>query len=524
MTFLESDQSRALDYTCSQRTEMSEKEKIFVGAASLLLLFSLGLRVIYLSHIPGLSGDEALIGNMIYDLLAGREVSWDVPTGKKMSPLFVAMGMPFFMALPPTILTLRLPALFWGLAMVVLTWFCLRRVMSRRGAMAVTVLVACAPIHLVYSRLYIEQGLMGLTAVWALTSALRGEKFSLLLAYTTGLLIHPVNIFLTPLLLAAFGHHVWFDPKLNHKQKQVWLKAGVAFCIAGIVSIFLYVPDRFNLLVIAHHLTHPGVFLMFVYYFCAVLSGVTVVQDFAGPLSPPWAFVANLLMAFAFLGALGIGLTRLAKRKDTRAMAVVIGWILSIIAFYLVGGLLGVHPGTQRYALFIVIPTLYCLYLLWGAFVGKEREQHLVVGAFFVSALFLLLFASGFINKFVETGGRSHLLYQTAAIDPKRQAFDLISQRQEGRPTLVVAEDFWIYQPMRYFAQKSPSFEVAQVGKQIVNAEQIKKILSRGGYFVFWTSHQVEKGLVTGLDPSRYSIETILGGAGQPLISILQLR
>ena len=81
-----------------------------------------------------------------------------------------------------------------------------------------------------------------------------------------------------------------------------------------------------------------------------------------------------------------------------------------------------------------------------------------------VSLAAAALLGSFHVNYFracATTGGRSHLTYVTAAIEPKQQALSRILNRGAGSTRVEIAtQQWWLYWPIAYLATPQPAVSV----------------------------------------------------------------
>ena len=65
----------------------------------------------------------------------------------------------------------------------------------------------------------------------------------------------------------------------------------------------------------------------------------------------------------------------------------------------------------------------------------------------------LVTFKCQYFDEFNNHGGRSHLTFRTAAIEPKAQAMIyIVHGRDPTVPTLIETSEWWLYWPLQYLA------------------------------------------------------------------------
>ncbi|MCB0404429.1 MAG: hypothetical protein KDD51_06555 [Bdellovibrionales bacterium] len=490
----------------------------FLVQALLLVGVGLWLRTWALGTAPGISGDEADVWARLYDFIRGNPVTWECPTGKSISPLYIATLFPFEILFRKSFLTLRLPGAFFGILTAFLSFYLSRRLFGTLVAVATGLIAFALPMHLVYSRLFIEQSLMGLTVLLSFYYALQGRSIGTFGWYVAALLLHPVDVFVTPMILAAYFYQLHFESNASRAEKYAKSACACVAGLTGVAAIIWYVPsEAFS--DTWHHLRRLDLFPAFLFWFVRIFSGVTPIEDVSGTLPSALRFVMDtLVFGTAGIGCV-LGARRLIRRADSKALVLLGTWAFSLFLFYAVGGFIGVRPGLQRHSLFLMVPTIWVLVLCWRALVS---EKQLLWGATAMSWIFLGLFGYGFLWHFQKTGGTSHTLYQTAQVEPKQQVFEFLKQASLDQKTRVLAEDWWVFHPVRYLAQGNDKLEMAMMfhlGRGLP-WDKVEKFLEHGGYAVSWRGGRLEQLIQTRLGSAARLQMTVDSQAKQPLLQV----
>jgi len=506
------------------------KRPYFLVNLFCLLAVSILFRLLYLDTIPGLSGDEAVSAVKLHQWLKGLDVSWRVPTGRSISPLYVAFILPFEALFKPSFWLLRLPGAVSGVALIGLTYFLTRRVFNAYVALVATILVATFPININYSRITIEQSLMGPIIMVLIYYCQRRQWVRTGLAYVAALLLHPVNIFITPLVGASIFGYLFYESQMTQRKK--WVLSGCVLVSALVVATWMSLtvpPGYFSVSAILSRLVDIKKFFLFIFYFVGTLSGVTVIEDFAGPLPFLIKKLLNGFIWILFFGGFGFGLRSLRQQKDRRALAFVLGWVITLVAFAVVAGSHGVSPGLQRYSVFLTVPSAITLALLWNALVCMDKWRFQMFGPslWLVSLIgwgFLVIFGNYYLLEFKESGGRSHRFYKTASQEPKQAAYSWIIKNSAEKNSQIVAEDWWIYHPFGYLSRHEPRIKLFRLRKEIKTKRQLRRVMEQGGYAVGWNGRALERTLRRLFPKDRLSEETFSTPSGEPLLKIWRLK
>jgi hypothetical protein len=446
---------------------------VFGGGLVLLLGTALALRIIDLGNLPGINGDEAYYGDLVLDLKAGRGRDLQTGSGLILNPFYSGALLPLHVLRPaPSFVTLRLPALLSGLLALALAYPLLARVFARRVALVTTLLLACLPAAIAYSRFGWDQSQAPLAGLVSLYFALRRRPFAALCAFLAALVVHPLNFFLAPVLLgpaAAEGVRRWCAASPEERRAlrrrlplgggarllalaAVALAAGSAVVFSRVPSLAAELPRR---------LADPAGWFAFAVRWGELLSGATVYRYIAGPVPEAAVGVEHGVFWGLLLLLLAAGLPGLVRRRDTAALGVLGGLAVSLLAFYLVGGVRAISPGQERYAMYLVTPCCLALALLLCATGDTAWARRGQVGcALLVGGLLLAGFAEHYLGALRRTGSEAHRTFRTGPVEPKQAALEHVFAAAGGEPVTVLAEDWWCYYPLRYLGAARPQTRV----------------------------------------------------------------
>jgi hypothetical protein len=437
-----------------------------------LLLATLGaavaLRLYGLDHLPGINADEAVFPVHASEWMGGVPLS-ELRTGTNlpMNPLFFGLVALIQFCLPTSLWTLRLAALTHSLLSVALG-FVLFRKRGLTFAVVFATLLAVLPIQLGYARLAWDPTAVPTALVLALAAATRGRSIETALAFGLCLWVHPATAFAAPILLTPLILRKWpckADGSLLAPSKEALAIAALGSALAVALFSQLVARDALPTPVLAalrgelpakvfERLTSLGSALEFARLYADFLAGPTIYRYVTGSM-PELAATLHLAAAVVLLGACVLpALVRLPAATKRTDRAVALGLGLSLVGAYLVGGLPVLAPHTERYGMFLVVPSCYVLAACIEAYaVTPVRAALARLGTAGLGATLLASFGTYFLAALHQADPARHNTFRSGAVDPKQRAFEqILAWRSPDRIGVVRAEDWWLYWPLRYLA------------------------------------------------------------------------
>lgn len=502
---------------------------LFAVAAVLLGIIAVAFRAAALDHLPGINGDEAYYGAVVVAWKAGKRPPLVTGSGLPLNPFYT--GLLYLLHLPnpaPSFWLLRLPALLSGLLLLALAYPLLARVFDRGTALGTTLLLACLPAAIAYSRFGWDQSQAPLAALVCLYFALRRRVIAAIIAFTAALMIHPLNVFLAPILLgpvavegiAQFGRLPAADRWRLLRRFGSVLLAGGLLCAA----VFLLIPRttvdwwlaQGALRDMGRRLIDPVGALHVSGLYSDFLSGITLYRFLAGPV-PEWVLWLHRAVFFGLLlFLLCRGLPRLVRRRQLAALGIVGGVAGSLVAAYVLIGPGMIEPGVERYAMFLVTPGCLALVLL-GRSLGESPAARRWQAAALLTVCGLLLagFAQWYFGVLGATGGRAHRTFRTGPVEPKQAALQAVRAAAGDEPVTILAEDWWTYCPLYYLAGAGPEFHVRPVVRRTGGGEPRRRFLVgfAGGPCDLWLQRQAPE----------LPREAVTDFAGRPVLYIWDL-
>lgn len=507
-----------------------------------LLAVALAMRAWRLGNIPGLNGDEAWSGVQALALVQGGAVDWWTPTGNPINVFFVFPLAALHAVFAPSFALLRSVALASGiLALVANYWLC-RRVFDARTALVSTLLLALLPINIAYSRFAWDASQSLLATVLVLYLPLchyrwRRGTASLpvagIVALAAAILVHPTNIFAAPLVAVpiayAWRHKAWGKLQAVAVPVRTWTLALLA--AGAIVVAYL---AWLALSGAAVRLRGPDELLAFVQNYLKLFSGATVYQYISGvgqatgPLA--WfAFlpvVCKVLFAMAVVFGVWGMMRRLLVEPGDDDVCLLLGWAVMLAGFFVVAGPDAIAPNLERYGICLVAPG--AVVLARGLTRWIEPGQSRAWAGTWILAMAAWLFPAtfylGYFDFIERTGGRSHLAFRTAAVEPKLAAFQYIRGRSGSQQaTRVVASEWWNYWPLAYLAGGADEMRVVSGKSWQRESQSPQPPRSEQTWYVEFAGSPADDDALRRAAKSGKKVErrVLCDYSGQPLLSIV---
>jgi len=476
--------------TRSRAPEIAWSRALATAAIVVILTTAVVFRIWRLGSVPGLNGDEAWSGVQALRFLHGEPIAWRTPTGNPINVFFFGPEVLLHAVAMPSIALLRIVPLVSGLlALLVNYWFC-RRVIDRNTAVISTLFLAALPINIAYSRFAWDasQSLLAtLPVVYLSLMAVQfPERFARylilgVLALMVAVLVHPTNIFVTPLLVVAALFVKWDDVRTLSKRFRDEKKFHTLLVGLGMVAIGSAWLLRARLAPMAERMFSTPDMLLECKLYLRLLSGATIYRFISGRADvfshvpeaqlerfDLYDLAALLIVSFAAWNFV----RRVKTERDARDRVLGFGTLAVVAGFYLVAGPQALAPHFERYAICLIAPTL--LVVSRGVCVWGIRSTHAAwpwlatCGTLLICMALLVGFYVNYLHSFAVTGGDSHRAFRTAEIDPKQDAVEyMLSHRRSGETTWIVGDEWWTYWPAAYLAYGQRDVNVVQPGDLI---------------------------------------------------------
>jgi hypothetical protein len=424
-------------------------------------------RTVALGRWPGLNGDESWYGVNVEEFLAGGTPFLHTPPGNPLSPLHSGLLLALSSVLDASPSVLRMPEVILGMLAVLLAYPLLRKPLGGRAALLATVLLAVSPAAITYARFGWDPSGTPLLMLLAVAAALHDRPVFVLIAMAVAYLVHPTNVFAFPIVAAAWAPSglARYRRMSSPGQRRTWHAAIAAMIVVMPVGIWALIRIANNpatplpsISMALERLVSPALWLDRAWGAFSLLSGVTPVAFVAGPL-PSLAVVC----AAGLIGLIVVGSLVFTWRQWWGHHYA--GWLAGGVAagfagFHIVAVPFAFHPGFERYALFLLVPMLIVVAIALDAAI--ERAASVGTGsAATVVVTMLMVIGGGYFYPLATRGGAGDVTFRTGAVEPKLAAFRFIdNDSHDAGAVTIVADDWWLYWSIRYFAGAQSRFNV----------------------------------------------------------------
>ncbi|HXW07466.1 MAG TPA: hypothetical protein VD833_19670 [Vicinamibacterales bacterium] len=436
-------------------------------------------RLLYLSSMPGISGDEGWWGMQALAWSSGQPYEAHTTSGNP-TDLFFLVPLAFVHTLaPPSFLLLRAVPAFVNLLALPIGFWLVRRAYGSTTAWIHTVILAILPTAIAHSRICQDPsqtvfwtGLVIYLALLGFDAPRRSWIYRLgaVVAFPVALWTHPTNVFIAPFLAIPFL------PALRPRLPASRLgRAGFALAAMLLVILGLSLAgtalahladsnpylNKPWLAVAAARLADSAQWYEFAANNVRLLNGLTIYHYFSGAQPPALPHDAGFVLAAVAILA-GLLLVPAGRRRPLDG-ALLLACAGTWLAFYAFAGPQALRPHVERWGLCLLVPASLVAsrglseWIEWGP--GIRRWP---LAAVAVAATGLLgSFYVNYFRVFATTGGRSHLTYVTAATEPKQQALAHVLAASTGpEPVQIVAQQWWLFWPTAYLATVHPRVTV----------------------------------------------------------------
>jgi hypothetical protein len=444
-----------------------------------LLVVAVWLRASQLENVPGINGDEAWSGVQALRWLQGETIDWKTPTGNPVNVFFLIPLMALHAFLPPSFIVLRFVSLASGVLALVVNYFLCRRAFDLRTAVVSTLLLALLPIDIAYSRFAWDASQSLLATLFVLYLPLIHVRrhggaawltTSGMVAFAAAILVHPTNVFAAPLLVvpALYARRRHVAAALQNTAIPAKTSTLAILVAASAAAVY----GAWRGLAIAGGRWHGSSELAgFAQNYLRLFSGTTVYEFISGAQAgaprAEW-FVDLPRVGDAFFGLLAIGCLwgmaqRLKHDPNDSDPSLVLGWFAMLVVFFIVAGPGAIAPHVERYGICLIAPggLLLSRGLAWWIERRRPRHESVAMGLALVAWLWPLSFYWGYFEFIQQTGGRSHVTFRTAAVEPKLEAFRyVLNHRHPNEATEIVCHEWWNYWPLAYLARGADNVQV----------------------------------------------------------------
>ena len=237
--------------------------------------------------------------------------------------------------------SVRLPAILFGVASIVMLWFCARFVLSRRASLLPALLLAVSYHHIFFSqnaRGYSAYIFFALFGIFALIKGLREDRLVWWVCWVAAVVLGFASLLNTAFVVAAqaivAAAVLWEMSRRGQNARPMMRRLLVVFGVAAMLTLQLYIVAL------------PGIYVVITNVYRTQSTGFTFLSlEFAREV---WRGVSAgfgrdaEIAAIPFLLAAGLGYIALLRRSWVFALAVALPGVLT--ALFLLAGHLTFSP------------------------------------------------------------------------------------------------------------------------------------------------------------------------------------
>jgi hypothetical protein len=440
----------------------------FLVLIGVILLGSIA-RLVWLDRVPGIDGDEAWYGVNVQVFRDGGVPFLRTGVGNSLNPFhsLPLLALSYLMTTSGTVL--RAPEVIWGILAIAIAYPLLVGAIGRRAAALVTVLLALSPMAIAYSRFGWDPSGTPLASLLAVGFAYRQQAIAAAVSTMAAVAIHPTNIFIVPIVVSGFAPGVWRRYVAMRPVARRYIQLGAMTVVVFGAPLALWALDALakrpdtsipSVEIVVRRASSPAAWLASGTGALRVFSGATTVTDMAGPLSS----TAQITLDFAAIAVLVVpivlAIRRLKAADSARGLWLLSGLLVSLVSFHIVAGPTALDPGRERYGLVFLVPAI----VLWAmAIDGLAPARPILSKAAIALAVvsFSALTIGGYFLPLVARGGDARAGRRTGVVEPKVAAFEFLAADAGSAEVIaVIAEDWYLYWPLRYLAGRDKRFHI----------------------------------------------------------------
>lgn len=420
----------------------------FHGIAALILAAilaaALSLRIYALGRLPGVNGDEAWYGIAALEFADGGRFGMITPNGNLIGPLQFGELVLLHRFFDPSVAVLRIPAVLSSAGAIALAYLAGKRIGGSSIAWLAMLIMAGLPINIAYARLGWDPSHSGLLVMLATCLLLGGSRIGSALIFAVSLMVHPTNLFAAPFLF-MLGAGRAFEQESEHKIRAI---GSYAIMLLAVVAFFYAMRFGSGAMVdpgsMARRLVDPSQYAEFARRFGDLLTGETVylyvVGRGMGPFAAPLAWLTVGLLALLLL-------RRISLRRFDVKQGVLLGWVASLAAFFLLAGPMAIRPHYERYGFVLTAPTALAMAVMLAPLAARRWFQWLAAATATAALAGFLLF---FMRPLGKGTDEAHRAFVTGPVEPKVAAAAALNSLAVNGPIDVLPEDYWLYLPVDY--------------------------------------------------------------------------
>jgi hypothetical protein len=499
-------------------------------------------RLMRLSSVPGISGDEGWWGVQAHAWSSNRPYETHTTSGNPTDLFFLVPVALVQKLAPPSFLLLRTVPTVVNLLAIPVGFLFVRRLYGNTTAWMHAVGLAILPTAIAHSRicqdpsqsifwtsLVIYLSLLGLAnpkRIWWYAGAA-------VLTFAVALWTHPTNVFAGAFLLLPCVSAVNRLAPASRSRRAAALAAAALVVTIGLIVAWPALRNfagsnpymSRTLSTASARMTDGAQWFEFAANNARLFNGVTIYHYFSGARPPTIPYDVGFVIV---VGVALSGLLLTVATRPTLDYGLVVACAIMWLGFYAFAGPQALRPHAERWGLCLIAPATLVVargLTAWMEWSPRIRPST-IAAAGLVAASLLTSFYLNFFKAFATTGGRSHLAYVTARVEPKQQALEYILARTgSGHHTTIATQQWWLFWPIAYLATEHPNVSVLM---NVAGEHQadIQDALGNGNLFFVEFAATPELAQTNDWIAARglhATAATIHDASGRDLLNVLQL-
>ena len=434
-----------------------------------VLVIGSAARLVWLDRLPGIDGDEAWYGVNVQVFRDGGVPFLRTGVGNALNPFhsLPLLGLSYVMPVGGALL--RMPEVIWGILAVLLAYPLMSRAVGGRAAALISALLALSPTATAYSRFGWDPSGTPLACLLAIAFAWRQQPAAAALSSVAAMMIHPTNVFVVPIVTSLFGPRVyrWYRSTTPALKRQLRIGAAIAVAIGIPAALWMLktLARRPNtsipsIEIVTGRALSPGAWFDTATGVVRLFSGISAVADIAGAPPALSTVVLDVVAAMVLLVPLVLALRTLVSAHEGRGAWMAAGVLTSLAAFHIVAGPTALGSGRERYGMVFLVPAIVLAAVAIDA-LSPTRPAVARTATALAAISFAALTLGGYFMPLLAHGGHARAGLRTGTVEPKVAAFDFLSADAPSADAIeVIAEDWYLYWPMRYLAGQDKRFRV----------------------------------------------------------------
>jgi hypothetical protein len=261
----------------------------------------------------------------------------------------------------------------------------------------------------------------------------------------------------------------------------------------------------------------------FVKNYARLLSGTTIFEYITGIRHHATHWTYDVFVSICFLAAPLLHLVRPETRLSGQERGLGYGLLSGLILFYLVAGNRSIEPHHERYAMFLLVPSLLLVAILVGK-LNTVWQRRTLWGYVALSGLMLAVFYLNYFQAIRVTGGqRAHSTFRTGEKEPKTEALRRVFEdaaREKVEAIRISVDDYWLIWCVRYLSARRDDVTVEMFRETFKSDANEEGATDEGLYAVVYTDTTTDVWYRERAGWKKLKGTSIQGFAGHEVLAV----